>query len=281
MVAANFWTMFNRFSGLVEEFAAMSLFKKVLASIGIGSAKLETVVQNAELYPGQELRGFVVMQGGEVEQTINAVHLELRTHYLVESGEHSSARELVLEHGGIFDPFVLRPKEVREFPFGMPIPLDCPASLHKSRVWLETRLDLPNATDPTDRDNLQVLPLPSVGTVVQAMELLGFELVEVQCEQNRRFSRDRPFVQDYEFRVRGGPFRGRLDEVEVYFFPEFGSLSLVLQIDRRSRGLSGMLDEHLGTDERYRSLLLAPEQLAHGPHGVAGLLERTLFEAAG
>lgn len=247
----------------------MDSLRKVLSSAGIGSAKVETVVRSARIYPGQELSGFVVMQGGDAEQTIESVHLELSTSYLHGSGDSAHQQTYVLTETGIYQPFTLGRKQMREFPFAIPIPFDCPVSLHRSRIWLSTRMTIPWSVDPGDVDPLEVLPLPTVAMVLEAMTLLGFHLREVQCEYDRRFSRDRPFVQDFEFAPRGGPYQGRLDEVELYFFPDRDYLGLILQIDRRRHLFSG---SH-GSDERHLSLTLEPAHFAHGSHGVAGMLD--------
>ena len=256
----------------------MSFFKKALASIGIGNTKVDTLVENTQLYPGQELRGVVKMQGGDIEQDFNAVHLELRTSYLKESGDSTYNQEYVITATGIHQPFQLGKGQLQEFPFSLHLPIDCPLTMNKSRVWLETRLEVSMAVDPRDTDQLQVLAPPDVATVLEAMGSLGFHLREVQCEYNHRFGGDKPFVQDFEFVTRGGPFQGRFDEVELYFFPDHHHLAVMLELDRKARSLSGLFQEAIGSDERHTSVTLTKDNFAQGAHGVAGILQRVISE---
>ena len=45
-------------------------FTKLLASIGIGNAKIDTVVENEKICPGSELSGKIFVQGGGADQEI-------------------------------------------------------------------------------------------------------------------------------------------------------------------------------------------------------------------
>ncbi|MEF1229208.1 sporulation protein, partial [Vibrio fortis] len=47
------------------------MFKKLKASLGIGAAKVDTVLDNIEVFQGGELSGNVHILGGDVEQQID------------------------------------------------------------------------------------------------------------------------------------------------------------------------------------------------------------------
>lgn len=258
----------------------MSFFKTALASIGIGSTRVDTLVERAQLYPGEQLRGVVKIKGGEVPQDFNSIHVELCTAYLRESNDTKISHDFTLASTGIHKPFSVQPGETFDFPILLDIPLDTPVSLHKSKVWLATRLDISAAVDPRDNDPLEILTPPQIAMVLQAMEMLGFYLREVQNEHNHRFGGLRPFVQDFEFVPRSGPFRGRFDEVELYFFPDVHHLSVTLELDRKARGFSGLVQESLGTDERHARLVLAEQHFAQGVQGLVGILEQTISSHA-
>ena len=144
-----------------------------------GAARVETVVNTSAVHPGHELSGVVLMHGGKVEQAIGAMHLELCTSYVQESGTRQREHTYVLTETGIYQPFVLAPKEEREFPFALPVPLDCPISRQRTRVWLATRLDISMAIDPKDYDPVEVSPLPDMAMTVEALELLGLRCTMV------------------------------------------------------------------------------------------------------
>jgi sporulation-control protein len=89
------------------------------------------------------------------------------------------------------------------------------------------------------------------------MQTLGFRMREAENEElPHRLRRRLPFGQELEFVAGSGEFRGRFDEVELLMFPSEGSVDLVLQIDRRARGLSSFLSEAIGTDESYARLTI-------------------------
>jgi sporulation-control protein len=53
----------------------MSLFNKVFASIGIGSATVDTKLEKDVFVPGEEIRGIVQIKGGRLEQLIDDIYL--------------------------------------------------------------------------------------------------------------------------------------------------------------------------------------------------------------
>lgn len=59
----------------------MSFVNKLLASVGIGSATVDTKIFRSELVPGEEVEGIVQIRGGNVEQQIDSIYLSLYTTY--------------------------------------------------------------------------------------------------------------------------------------------------------------------------------------------------------
>jgi sporulation-control protein len=145
-------------------------------------------------------------------------------------------------------------------------------TLRNAPVWVETGLDIQMAVNPTDRDYIQVVPSEEIQTVLDAIDLLGFRLREVTNEYAPRLGGSLPFVQEFEF-VPTRQFRGRLDELEVMFFPRGGDLQLLLQIDRRARGFGGFLAEAMDADETFVRVTLQESELRRGAHATASLLE--------
>ncbi|MNH31651.1 Sporulation-control protein spo0M [compost metagenome] len=84
-----------------------------------------------------------------------------------------------------------------------------------------------------------------------------------------------PFVQEFEF-VPVSQFRGQLDELEIIFYPDDNGVELLLQIDRKSRGLAGLFSEAMDTDERFVSMRFDRSQLASGPNYAANQLLETI-----
>lgn len=109
------------------------------------------------------------------------------------------------------------------------------------------------AIDPSDWDEISVKPHPLMEKVLQAVQNLGFHLHEVDCEYNPRLGHPYPFVQEFEFRPNG-KYYGRLDELEVTLRFDGYQLEVLLQIDRKVRGLQSFIEESFGLDERYAHL---------------------------
>ena len=59
----------------------MSFVNKLLASVGIGSATVDTKIFRSELVPGEKVEGIVQIRGGNVEQEIDSIYLSLYTTY--------------------------------------------------------------------------------------------------------------------------------------------------------------------------------------------------------
>lgn len=229
----------------------MSLFSKVLASVGVGAAKVDTKLEKNAYYPGETLKGMVEITGGSIEQKIDAIYLTVNTTYERETNDKKYTTAAIIERYQLSEPFVIKANERKEIPFNFHIPEDAPLSAGKTKIWVTTGLDIKNAIDPSDRDYLNIVPTSVQSAVFHALNELGFRLREADCEEApRRYRRRFPFVQEFEFVPNSGPFRGRLDELELIFYPiDKDVMEIMLQVDRRARGLGSFLAEALEMDE--------------------------------
>ncbi|MFT4414073.1 sporulation protein [Fredinandcohnia humi] len=231
----------------------MSLFNKIFTSIGIGSARVDAKLEKDQFNVGEVVRGIVEVTGGSSEQHIDEIYLSLMTTYIKESDDRKYTQQATIEKIKIVEPFTIGSKEKREFTFSFVLPLDTPVTLGQTRVWLHTGLDIKNAIDPSDKDYLTVSPSPIVAGILNAVYDLGFSLRKVECEAAPyRFKKRLPFIQEFEFVPTSGQYRGRLDEVELMFFPQSeNKVEALMQVDRRARGLGGFLAEAMEMDESF------------------------------
>ncbi|MBP2241224.1 sporulation-control protein [Cytobacillus eiseniae] len=229
----------------------MSLFNKMLASVGIGSAKVDTKLESEIVSPGGELRGIVEIQGGNVEQRIEDIYLSLHTTYVKETDDKKYTVNGLIDRFQLAESLILKANEKKVIPFSFLLPADVPLTIGKTKVWISTGLDIKGAVDPTDKDYLRVVPNQLMDSVFQSLSGLGFRLREAECEQApHRLRRRLPFIQEFEFVPISGPFRGRLDELEITFFPNSnGDLEVLMQVDRKVRGLGSLFSEALNMDE--------------------------------
>jgi len=253
----------------------MSLFKKVLASVGVGSAKVDTRLESGRVAVGGKLRGAVLIQGGQLEQRIDRIYLYIKTSYVKEENDRKVTITADVAQFMITDEFMLAAGERTEIPFAFTVPEYTPVSLRSSPVWLETGLDIKMAVDPTDRDYVEIVAHPHMQVVLDALDELGFRLREVTNDYAPRLGGRLPFVQEFEF-VPTTHFRGALDELEVLFFLSGDDLELYLQIDRKARGIRGIFAEAAGTDESFVRVMIPGNELRRGPLAVAGNLKQLI-----
>lgn len=254
----------------------MSFFNKVFASVGIGAAEVDTKLEKDTYMPGETVQGVVVIKGGKIDQQIDEIYLALNTTYLREADDRKYSVAATIDRFRLTTPFTIQAKEKKDIPFSFQLPYDTPLSIGRSKVWVTTGLDIKGAVDPSDKDYLKVMPNSLMSAVFNTVEQLGFRIREAECEEAPRRLRGRlPFVQEFEFVPTSGQFRGRLDELEVVFFPGGnGTLDIMFQVDRRARGLSGLFSEALGTDETNVRLTVTNEDIPLLQQKIQNVIQR-------
>ena len=114
------------------------MFKKFLASVGIGSAKVDTVLATEDFIQGGEVEGQIEAKGGDVEQEISGITLKLMTLKKVESEEHGTSYvSHVLESFVLAEKFTLEPKEEKVIPFSFQLHPEntCDGIVRKPQVF--------------------------------------------------------------------------------------------------------------------------------------------------
>lgn len=224
----------------------MSVFNKVLASIGIGSAKVDTKLEKDQYMLGEEVSGVIEVQGGSVQQHIDEIYVTLHTNYKIESDDHTYYQTATINHYLINESFTILPNEKRQIPFSFQLPFETPLTYGSTKVWIKTGMDIKNALDPKDEDYIQVVANPLVQSVLNAVHELGFQIREVECEKAPfHFSSRSPYIQEFEFVPVRGEYRGRLKELEfVFFVKNENELEALIELDRKARGLGILFGDH-------------------------------------
>lgn len=251
-------------------------FNKMFASVGIGAAKVDTRLEKDRVMPGEEIRGVVLIRGGNTEQSVDDIYLSLHTTYIKEADDKKITATAQIDRFRLTHSFIIKENETKEIPFSFRLPLEMPLSLGRTKVWVATGLDIKNAMDPTDKDYLTVIPNPLMAGIFDAVSDLGFRLREAECEQApRQLRRHLPFVQEFEFVPVSGTFRGRLDEMELVFYPNSeNEIEVFMQVDRRARGFGGFLSEAMGMDESYTRMTLHTSDLPTMKQKIQAAVER-------
>lgn len=246
-------------------------YAKLLSRIGVGAATVDTKLEPEEVSPGDEVRGVVECRGGNVEQEVEGIHLEVQTHYKRHVGENEIIDTGTIERFPVSEGITIQPDAHRNLEFSFRLPYDTPFG--RSVVWVRTALDVKKAVDPSDNDWITVHPTATIATILEATAKLGFRLRKVEKEELPYPLRRRlPFGQTLEFLPEGGEFRGSLDELEMVVLPSEEATDLILQVDRRASGLSSLLSEAVGADESHVRLTIQDSDAARGADHVAETL---------
>lgn len=243
----------------------MSFFKKTLASFGIGSARVDSIVQQEFLVPGEKANISIEVYGGSTPQEIENIDLKVYCRYFaeekIERGDNDRGgrtrkvhRDYVLASWKLPYAFTIGSGEKREFEMELDLPLNTPVSIGDTKVWLETGLDISLAKDPTDKDMLTVRPNAILDGIFSELEDQGLRIRQVECEATSGF--DLPFVQEFEFVPTTGPFHGVWRELEIVVYRHPEELELWFEVDRQKEGLGGMLSSLLGAGKLKRNLRL-------------------------
>lgn len=228
--------------------------KRILASVGIGNASVDTVLPSTTVTPGESVDAEIHITGGSVEQEVRAIDLEIETRYATEDGYS----EVTIDKVRLSDGLTIQPDRDEVHPVTIDIPDTTPVTLGNVDVWVETELEIDMAVDPEDKDYLDVQPTPRMQAVFDAAEELGFTFHSAECEADPygRYTSGQRFVQEFEFRPQGGQFAGDLDEIELVFVPSDEELTVFLEVDRRG----GLLSELADTDERKTRFTVRDER---------------------
>ena len=219
------------------------VFKKLKASLGLGGgADVDTVLDSADVRPGETVSGHVIVRGGELEQRVKYLELALRARVEVETEDSEYNAEQVFHRHRVTEDFELEPGAEHRFDFELTVPIETPFSvvggqdLPKVRIGVATELEIARALDSTDVDPLRVHALPVHEAVLEAIERLGFAFAGADLEQGRISGSELPFYQEVEF--RGSPrFKG-IDQLEVTFLTSAAGTDVILEADRRGGFLS-------------------------------------------
>lgn|GEM_PF-92053 len=255
----------------------MSLFKKMMASVGIGATKIDTVLDSENVVAGAEVTGHFEIKGGNVEQEIDKVYLSVMTKYEKtvedEEGEESSYRvDYKLQVIDIPVERTVNSGDELSIPFSFILDAQTPIPTENFPVWLDAGLDIKNAIDPGDKGMIAVAPHPYMQVVLGALEKLGFVLTEVVNEE-ADFDWKHPFVQELELKPQGGVFVNSLDELELLYNILDDRLKLWIEVDRRATNLLGVFAEAMDLDESEVLLEIAQEDLEQGVDHIAEMIK--------
>lgn len=251
------------------------MFDKILSKVGVGAAKVDTHLHNAEIMRGDFLEGEVKMMGGKVDQEIKRVYLQLYTTYTYEGEEHDGVSSAVLHELNIAESFTLQAGAEEIFDFELEVPWITPVSFQKQVTKLKTGLDVSWAFDPKDNDLVIVQADPATDRIIVAAQELGFEHTR---DSGRCFQMHNPYgvpyVQGFEFKGRGEIGR-EVEELDIMIFAGEEEAEVVMEVDERNRGLMGHIRDEMDLDEHQIRFTLGHD-VDFGPDDLWGIIQEAI-----
>lgn len=214
-------------------------FKKLLASLGAGGASVETELTEANVVPGGVVQGEVRIQGGSVNQAIEALSVGLQARVEVEGGDQETKQDIEFTKLRLGGAFEVQAGAVHVVPFGLEIPWETPINFFGGQyatgmeLGVRTELEIARAVDSGDLDAINVHPLPAQQAILDAFGQLGFRFRSADMERGHiRGTRQKlPFYQEIEF-YPPAQYRG-LNQVELTFIADEREMDVVLEMDKK------------------------------------------------
>ena len=211
------------------------MFDNVLASVRIGAAEVDTLLERDTVRPGETLSTQVVVEGGNVDQDIEAIELELKTRREREEG--SDTYEISSQR--VTGAFTIHEDEQRVFEADVPIHQETPitsldARRDDSKVWIDTDLEIDRAIDADDTDHLNVAPTDPMATMLEAVSSAGHSLHEITVDTDHIATHHEeshlPVDQEIVFKPEGDR---DYTEVEIHFLPREHETHVLVEFDYR------------------------------------------------
>lgn len=253
-----------------------SLLNKFLASLGIGAAKIDLILDTHSITMGQQVTGRIVLTGGEAAQEIENLSVNFclssvfsQRDAIIPVNEVVSKIEVTKDH------FVVKPHQQIEFPFSFVCPDQLPVSSINTRYYFDTNLEIRSGIDADDRDFVDVHPVGMVQNFLQGFSKLG---LVVHLEGFTGFHRDG--VQVFDFYPTSWA-KGQFDELVFSYQPQQvnQAISGWFEIDRKTTGLLGKLADELDLDEKKGRFYFSKEQLCDGETAAETIRQFILSEA--
>lgn len=223
------------------------MFKQILASVGIGKAKVDTLLLSDSLQAGKPFDIEVVIQGGDVEQQLQglefAVMASAKTEADLGDNEVKYNKSVILQSWNQSFNLTIQPGETVTKQLTLDLHPEVPATYlfgHQiGKVWLQTGLDIKSGLDASDKDSLTIMPSKTQLAVLKFISDSGYRLFKSDIEFGRVRAHDfvshLPCYQEYEFKPESRSLFGAR-ELEVTFVDNGTETGVLIEIDRAFLG---------------------------------------------
>jgi len=242
------------------------MLKKLLATLGVGGAKIDFVLRDANIRAGEESGGVIRVSPGSLNQRVDGIIFRL----IAQSRLEDRSVTTEIERWKVAENFeIAAGAQQFEIPISYRIPPKSPISTPFTRLSLTTALDSDAVMDPSDVDRITVLPETRVQLVMDAFRQFGFR--ENSSDSGRFNGR----WQEFEYVPVGARAR-HIKELDVIYDVRPDGVMLLVEAERRSLLLDILNLDELG-ERRMRIFL--PNQVFLDDGSVERVLDRELISS--
>ncbi|GAW30806.1 sporulation protein [Carboxydocella sp. JDF658] len=230
------------------------MLKKFLSRIGIGAAEVNLELSQNVFTMGDLVTGRIKIIGGEVEQKIGDISVDLLVESVYAKDEHTFKLKDVVARTVITNGMLIYPGQRLEFPFTFKIPENIPVSMINTKYYFKTNLDIKEALDSSDYDYIKIMPSGILKNFLGAFEELGF------IPRKESYTGEYQIIDFYPMSW----LAGQLDELTFCYNPRRANyeISGKFEIDKRNHGLIGFLADELDLDEKKGYFCFTANELA-------------------
>ncbi|MED4532986.1 sporulation protein [Metabacillus fastidiosus] len=240
----------------------MSFFNKVIASIGIGTVKVDTKISSSRVIQGGDIQGIIQISGGQTDQEIRGIKLHLMTRYVYDETDHPI--NCIIYTYKVDEQFIIEKEEVKELPFSFQIPFHTPMTIkdpytlkNVPRVWIDTDLDIRHALHSRDYDPISIDPSSVYETIIELIEGIGFKRRNMKnISAPNHFKTDHPYVQRFKFLPSCEKYLGRLNNLDVYMLQEKSETVVYFEVEKKAKGVIDSIKEELDVEEHHEKITL-------------------------
>ncbi len=133
------------------------MWRDFFSSIGIGSVKIDTVVNEKTAAPGETISGQVFLKGGQADEPVEKIQILLYLQYEeVREDSDFSWHDKHIEEITINVNKAIKAGEKNTIPFFVSVPENGPKTDEKHKWFIRTKAFIGQAVDPEDEDEIIV-----------------------------------------------------------------------------------------------------------------------------
>ena len=219
--------MFN-----IGEVYNMEIINKIMANVGIGSASVDTIIENPRVCAGDKIKGYININGGTTPQKIDDIYLYVMTKLEKESNNIKLVTNDKIQQIVIPVSKTIAVGENLRIPFDFILHNQTPITTIKTPVWIHTGLDIKSAVDPKDNDSLQICANPYFQIILDAIERLELVIYKVTNVEDFYYS-NMPFLQEIEFRPTGS-LKYEIDNLKLMYILYETNIELIMDLNNTS-----------------------------------------------